>query len=1074
MSKEAIDHVKKVAEQVNEWWKSLADLMSKTCLWLEETLRYRFPISSELKAYYEWIEKGINIPTLITKIKNDNNLWSGASSNLNGTLTEQLNYYNIQITQKQTNLQNAQQSYDTYSYSGSWKNDSSTLANAVNQAQNSLNNSVSLRDRVKTEIDKVKAIIAPLQDFDTNWNLSGIATSRKSEITGIKNTFNKFSINSTVWFPHNTIDQNNANVNTVDLWSHIFSSPVWVGQSYLFYDEQSQQETKSLNKDGTVSTSVLLKDGSYREVKIKWLYIDTTTQKVVFDKIQVEWVDDADYPIQIRSLNVRGILQEGGREYYMDKQLSLTINQWVGTVNKSAILDTDPAVTNLFAQRFPLYIGQHITHPHRPNSEFKKVFDDSLSLHPDFAKLADSHKNMIFDRLTTINSTTRVPGDEYPLMSLESIMRTTTIMNPKFDSTKAIDPITNPETIDDPYIAFKSYVVDNKKVEPKPTPNDLKDATSYSNWVARNMSLLISNFVKHHINSCLARTDVAQNVNEYISRYTTTYEQKELTSTVDAATSARTAARKLITQRPRWAAADGINKRTGKNDSRLRLMGGKSATMSDTVKTDDGTEKSYTTTLNTWTKGKMFANLTLPNGKILTLAGPTPGDLLSKILTSARIDESQWGQRMRLMMAFWTLKALVKLTRDAGAPMTIPINGTRDELRIDLADDDTISVARYDYNSANDEFVKSPRLDFDEKNPDHKMMMTNNFITDLNGSLNTILDNHYSQFKTTMSDGTNIFKRFWRFMMFERGRMTYEADSNVFGVRSLRWWMKKAMNRKETPVEWFSFPIQSGNKQGSVSYDPKWYITVEIDGKIRKDKNLAKLVNPWAMRNVFGIFQRKQNMTDWFEMQIMNGIYSQLSWQLMQNSRVNKYTYLVRDKNNGVMYACYAGEDGTPRMGIIEHTNQNDMLMMDRQRWWRHVGIPEQGLRELNEEETQSVLSRPYIMDTVLQNMLKAREEIFRIPLTGYRSMWLSANVASQLAIAGAVWGIDMLAGGWLSTHASSAAYAVGNFTTGTLLPWAEKVVTTTGKALWNALDAGYGVARKVWWWLRDGAKAAA
>jgi hypothetical protein len=45
------------------------------------------------------------------------------------------------------------------------------------------------------------------------------------------------------------------------------------------------------------------------------------------------------------------------------------------------------------------------------------------------------------------------------------------------------------------------------------------------------------------------------------------------------------------------------------------------------------------------------------------------------------------------------------------------------------------------------------------------------------------------------------------------------------------------------------------------------------------------------------------------------------------------------------------------------------------------VGIPEQGLRELNEEETQSVLSRPYIMDTVLQNMLKAREEIFRVPI---------------------------------------------------------------------------------------------
>jgi hypothetical protein len=118
------------------------------------------------------------------------------------------------------------------------------------------------------------------------------------------------------------------------------------------------------------------------------------------------------------------------------------------------------------------------------------------------------------------------------------------------------------------------------------------------------------------------------------------------------------------------------------------------------------------------------------------------------------------------------------------------------------------------------------------------------------------------------------------------------------------------------------------------------------------------------------------------------------------------------------------------------------------------------------------VLSRPYIMDTVLQNMLKAREEIFRVPIWWYRSMWLSANVASQLAIAGAVWGVDILAGGWLSTHASSAAYAVGNFTTGTLLPWAAKVVTTTSKALWNALDTGYGVARKVWWWLRDGANS--
>jgi len=70
-------------------------------------------------------------------------------------------------------------------------------------------------------------------------------------------------------------------------------------------------------------------------------------------------------------------------------------------------------------------------------------------------------------------------------------------------------------------------------------------------------------------------------------------------------------------------------------------MAGKSATMSDTVKTDDGTEKSYTTILNTRSGKGMSATLTLPDGKNLTLVAPTPGDLLSKILTCARIDESQ-------------------------------------------------------------------------------------------------------------------------------------------------------------------------------------------------------------------------------------------------------------------------------------------------------------------------------------------------------------------------------------------------------------------------------------------------
>ncbi len=129
---------------------------------------------------------------------------------------------------------------------------------------------------------------------------------------------------------------------------------------------------------------------------------------------------------------------------------------------------------------------------------------------------------------------------------------------------------------------------------------------------------------------------------------------------------------------------------------------------------------------------------------------------------------------------------MVKLARDAGAPLDkIPINGTRDEYRIELDDSDNISFARYNYVHTSNEFTKvNPQ--FDEKDPNHKLLMTHNFITELNGTLNTILDNHYGQFKATMKDGTNIFKRAWRFMTFDRERMSYEADTNIFGVRSLR------------------------------------------------------------------------------------------------------------------------------------------------------------------------------------------------------------------------------------------------------------------------------------------------
>lgn len=60
----------------------------------------------------------------------------------------------------------------------------------------------------------------------------------------------------------------------------------------------------------------------------------------------------------------------------------------------------------------------------------------------------------------------------------------------------------------------------------------------------------------------------------------------------------------------------------------------------------------------------------------------------------------------------------------------------------------------------------------------------------------------------------------------------------------------------------FSFPVQTGNKTANVTYNPNGTITIEIDGKIRKGKNLAKLLNPWSLRSFGGIFARQKNITD--------------------------------------------------------------------------------------------------------------------------------------------------------------------------------------------------------------------
>lgn len=132
-----------------------------------------------------------------------------------------------------------------------------------------------------------------------------------------------------------------------------------------------------------------------------------------------------------------------------------------------------------------------------------------------------------------------------------------------------------------------------------------------------------------------------------------------------------------------------------------------------------------------------------------------------------------------MMLAFSTMKAIVKTCKEAGIHMTVPVNGTNgDELRVTLDDKDNIRVARYNYNASTDSFDESttPGDVFDEMNPDHKHRMTPEFLVNMNRATNIMLDNQYAQFRGTMNNATSTLSSLGRIMTFDRERMSYKAN----------------------------------------------------------------------------------------------------------------------------------------------------------------------------------------------------------------------------------------------------------------------------------------------------------
>gem|GEM_PF-5738202 len=152
------------------------------------------------------------------------------------------------------------------------------------------------------------------------------------------------------------------------------------------------------------------------------------------------------------------------------------------------------------------------------------------------------------------------------------------------------------------------------------------------------------------------------------------------------------------------------------------------------------------------------------DNKPVTVYANTPGELMASVLSGVG-GRSINNQRDRMMVAFGTMKAIIKTYRDNGVHLTVPINGTtNDELRISLDNNDMLKVERHNYNHDSDEFERDeilrpgtsvPRWSFDESNPDHKNTFTHEFLVSMNDATNTIMNRQYKSFHDTVSNATS-------------------------------------------------------------------------------------------------------------------------------------------------------------------------------------------------------------------------------------------------------------------------------------------------------------------------------
>ena len=351
---DAEQRINEVKEATNQGGNTLEALIGQSHLQLQQNLNYRVPYTATSMATLEEIRK--NLDDIRTLSLNIGNVTDAPSITTGASLYAQLNQRKQNVRDHDNTIRWIEIAINALNRTEKRPGNPSFdafMANKEVEERAKLEEQNHVTD-LEQRIQEAKTQQTNLHKFSSTWPLATLTTARHSEIDSIISTMNG-EMNNTSVLPYTPLTTwaTTPPLTPINLLSTFKS---WTSPddhwSFSFYDETTHQEQTSHGIQ-PVTATVLDNTNNEVQIQIRWIGIDPTTRQLSFDNISVEGADNVPHPIQVRNLSIRALYNNGPLSFYMDKQLSLTINvadNSLSSGDRHSVIDSinspEPVLTN--------------------------------------------------------------------------------------------------------------------------------------------------------------------------------------------------------------------------------------------------------------------------------------------------------------------------------------------------------------------------------------------------------------------------------------------------------------------------------------------------------------------------------------------------------------------------------------------------------------------------------------------------------------------------------------------------------------------------------------------------------